>query len=78
MAKAVGRRLCHSSGSQSAVVPWLMQSVGGCAMAQAVSRRLLTANACGICVEQSDKEVVFSLYFSTAGQYHSTYAVYLF
>jgi len=50
LAKAVSWRLCHGSGSQSVVVPWLRrsvgampwlrQSVGGCAVAQAVSRWL--------------------------------------
>ena len=78
MAHAVSRRLCHGSGGRSAVVPWLRRSVGGRAMAQAVSCRPLTANACGICVEQSAKGVVFSSYFSTAGQHHSTYVLDLF
>jgi hypothetical protein len=40
MAQAVSRWLCHGSGRQSVVVPWLRQSVGGCAMAQLVNRRL--------------------------------------
>jgi hypothetical protein len=72
MVRAVSRLLCHGLGSHSAAVPWLGRSVGGRAMAQAVICRPLTANACGICVEQSAKGVVFSLYSSTAGQYHST------
>jgi hypothetical protein len=57
MNQSISRRLCHGSGSQSAachgsggrsaVVPWLMQSVGGCAMAHAVSQRPVMAQAVG-------------------------------
>ena len=78
MARPVSRRLCHGSGGLSAATLWLGRSFGGRAMAQAVRRRPLTASACGTCVEQSAKGVVFSLYFSTAGQYHSTYTLHLF
>lgn len=45
MAQAVSRRLCHGSGSKSAVVPWLGRSVDGCSMARAVSRRLCHGSA---------------------------------
>jgi hypothetical protein len=82
------RRLCHGSGGRSAVVPWLNQSVGCCAMARAVSRRPCHGSGSKLSVAHRQcvwdlcwtkrQRVAVSLYFSTAGQYRSTCAIYLF